>query len=46
VDDGEGVNLADLARLGERAFRTDDARSRDTRGSGLGLAIARTVCER
>lgn len=46
VDDGEGVDLEDLARLGERAFRTGGARARDPRGSGLGLAIARTVCER
>lgn len=46
VDDGEGMDLGDLARLGQRAFRTDGARARDPRGSGLGLAIARTVCER
>jgi signal transduction histidine kinase len=46
ADDGAGVDVADLNRLGERAFRTDDARARDPRGSGLGLAIARTVCER
>jgi signal transduction histidine kinase len=46
VDDGKGVAPADLTRLGERRFRTEDARARDPRGSGLGLAIARTVCER
>lgn len=46
ADDGKGVGIADLHRLGERAFRTDEARARDPRGSGLGLAIARTVCER
>ena len=46
ADDGEGVGFAALNRLGERAFRTDEARARDPRGSGLGLAIARTVCER
>ena len=46
VDDGPGVDLPDLERLGQRAFRTDGARARDPRGSGLGLAIAATVCER
>jgi signal transduction histidine kinase len=46
ADDGKGVGAADLNRLGERSFRTDEARARDPRGSGLGLAIARTVCER
>jgi signal transduction histidine kinase len=45
-DDGEGVSEADLARLGERSFRTDRARTRDQRGSGLGLSITRTVAER
>jgi signal transduction histidine kinase len=45
-DDGEGVSVADLARLGERSFRTDRARTRDQRGSGLGLSITRTVAER
>jgi signal transduction histidine kinase len=46
VDDGPGVGATEIARLGERTFRTDAARARDPRGSGLGLAIARTVCER
>jgi signal transduction histidine kinase len=46
VDDGDGVALPALARLGERTFRTDEARARDPRGSGLGLAIAKTICDR
>lgn len=45
VDDGPGVTDAQLARLGERSYRTDDARRRDPDGSGLGLDIARRVAE-
>ncbi len=45
-DDGPGVTVEALARLGERAFRTDEARQRDPRGSGLGLAITRALCDR
>jgi signal transduction histidine kinase len=46
VDDGPGVPDAVLPRLGERTFRSDDARQRDPRGSGLGLAITSEVCTR
>jgi signal transduction histidine kinase len=46
VDDGLGVPDAELPRLGERTFRSDDARRRDPRGSGLGLAITTEVCAR
>jgi signal transduction histidine kinase len=46
VDDGPGVPEAELPRLGERTFRSDDARQRDPRGSGLGLAITSEVCTR
>jgi signal transduction histidine kinase len=46
IDDGPGVELSELPRLGERTFRSDAARRRDARGSGLGLAITREVCER
>lgn len=46
VDDGPGVPPADLPRIGERTFRSDDARQRDPRGTGLGLAIAGEVCRR
>jgi signal transduction histidine kinase len=46
VDDGPGVPDSELPRLGERTFRSDDARQRDPRGSGLGLAITSEVCTR
>jgi signal transduction histidine kinase len=44
IDDGPGVPPSDLPRIGERTFRTDDARQRDPRGTGLGLAITTEVC--
>jgi signal transduction histidine kinase len=46
VDDGPGVAPTEIARLGERTFRSDEARQRDPRGSGLGLAITAEVCVR
>lgn len=45
-DDGIGVPPDELARLGQRAFRSDAARQRDPRGSGLGLSITSALCER
>jgi len=42
-DDGGGVGPEDLARLFERFYRAD--RARTTRGSGLGLAIVKHVVE-
>jgi signal transduction histidine kinase len=46
ADDGPGVLPAELPRLGERTFRSDEARQRDPSGSGLGLAIASEICGR
>jgi signal transduction histidine kinase len=46
VDDGVGVAPADLPRIGERTFRSDEARQRDPAGGGLGLAIVGEVCRR
>jgi two-component system phosphate regulon sensor histidine kinase PhoR len=43
ADDGAGVPDEDVARLFERFFRSD--RARTTRGSGLGLAIVKHVIE-
>lgn len=40
TDDGPGVKTEDLARLTERWFRSDEARTRRPDGQGLGLAIA------
>lgn len=46
IDDGPGVPPADLPKIGERTFRSDDARRRDPKGGGLGLAITQEVCRR
>jgi two-component system phosphate regulon sensor histidine kinase PhoR len=43
ADDGSGVPDEDVARLFERFFRSD--RARTTRGTGLGLAIVKHVIE-
>jgi signal transduction histidine kinase len=45
-DDGPGVPKDQMPRLGERRFRTDDARSRQPEGLGIGLSIAAGVAER
>lgn len=46
ADAGPGVPEADLVRIFEPYFRTDDARARKSGGSGLGLAIAKRAVER
>jgi len=46
VDDGPGIAEDELARITERSFRGNEARTRHPHGMGLGLHIARDVVER
>lgn len=45
MDHGPGIPAEDRARVFERFYRADRARSRDHGGVGLGLAIVSSVCQ-
>ena len=45
IDDGVGIDAADLPHVFDRFYRTEDSRLRRRQGRGLGLSIARSIIE-
>ena len=45
IDDGIGIDAADIRHVFDRFYRTDQSRSRGIGGTGLGLAITRAIVE-
>lgn len=44
-DSAPGVEASELARLGERFYRTDAARARQVSGAGIGLSLCRQIAK-
>jgi len=44
VDSGIGIPAVAIARVFDRFFRVDEARSREDGGAGLGLSIVKSIC--
>ena len=45
ADDGDGLPPADLPRVFDRFYRSDESRNRSSGGSGLGLSIVKALVE-